>query len=312
MTRHPETITIRTPELTFGALTWGPNDGPLALLLHGFPDSAGTWRHLGPQLADRGWRVVAPYNRGYAPTEVPADDSYQLGGLIGDVTDLHDALGGDDRAVVVGHDWGAAIASGVAHRAPDRFAAVVLLAVPPLPAVRAVFWPPRPRNAPLIFRQLPRSWYMAAAQIPGLPRRFGERLIRILWRLWAPGYDHRSDLTAALAAIPDADHRRAVFAYYRALWNPFYRIGKYAEEQRSAFGRARVRTLYLHGATDTCGVVDLGARAGAVLPAGSRTHIVPATGHFLHLEDPDTVGALVTDFIGTAPLDTRSTHGLRL
>ena len=82
-------------------------DGPLALCLHGFPDSAHTWRHLLPRLADAGYRAVAPFLRGYAPTAVPADGRYQTGVLALDAIGFHEALGGDDQAVIIGHDWGA-------------------------------------------------------------------------------------------------------------------------------------------------------------------------------------------------------------
>src|SRR5437660_10618025 len=82
-------------------------DGPLALCLHGFPDTAWGWRYLLPELAAAGYRAVAPFLRGYAPTSVPADGRYQVGALASDAIALHDALGGDERAVLIGHDWGA-------------------------------------------------------------------------------------------------------------------------------------------------------------------------------------------------------------
>src|SRR3954469_24473242 len=91
--------------LTFATLEAG--NGPLALCLHGFPDSAWTWRHLLPELAAAGFRAVAPFLRGYAPTEVPADGIYQSGAIVADASALHEALGGDGDAVVIGHDWGA-------------------------------------------------------------------------------------------------------------------------------------------------------------------------------------------------------------
>ncbi len=74
-TRAPqaETLHLTVENIPFTALAWGPTDGPLALCLHGYPDTARTWRHLGPVLAERGWRVVAPYTRGYAPTGLAAD-----------------------------------------------------------------------------------------------------------------------------------------------------------------------------------------------------------------------------------------------
>jgi pimeloyl-ACP methyl ester carboxylesterase len=81
----------------------GPADGPLAVALHGFPDTAWTWRYLGPHLAGLGWRVVAPFLRGYAPSGLAS--SYHVGALAADAVALHRELGGDDRTVLVGHDW---------------------------------------------------------------------------------------------------------------------------------------------------------------------------------------------------------------
>ena len=83
--------TVEANGLSFGALTCG-DSGPLALCLHGFPDSAHTWRHLLPQLADAGYRAVAPWTRGYAPTVVPSDGDYSAAALSADANALHDAL----------------------------------------------------------------------------------------------------------------------------------------------------------------------------------------------------------------------------
>jgi pimeloyl-ACP methyl ester carboxylesterase len=105
--------------------------GPLALCLHGFPDSAWTFRHLLPDLAEAGYRAVAPWMRGYAPTGVPADGRYQSGALVADACALHEALGGDGDAVVIGHDWGAGAAAGAAAWEPDRWRRVVTMAVLP-------------------------------------------------------------------------------------------------------------------------------------------------------------------------------------
>ena len=99
--------TINANGLDFACLVDGPDDGPLALCLHGFPDTAHTWRYLLPELAAAGFHAVAPFLRGYAPTSIPADGRYQIGALVQDITALHEALGGGPDAVIVGHDWGA-------------------------------------------------------------------------------------------------------------------------------------------------------------------------------------------------------------
>jgi pimeloyl-ACP methyl ester carboxylesterase len=121
--------TVRANGLVFGVLEAG--SGPLALCLHGFPDTADTWRHLLPALARAGFHAVAPFMRGYAPTAVPADGAYHLGALVADAVALHEILGGDEDAVLIGHDWGAEAAYGAAAFAPDRWRRLVTLAVPP-------------------------------------------------------------------------------------------------------------------------------------------------------------------------------------
>ena len=115
--------------LEFGLLEAGT--GPLALCLHGFPDSAHTWRHLLPALAEAGFHAVAPFQRGYAPTAVPDDACYSIGALVADAVALHRVLGGDGQAVLIGHDWGAEAAYGAASFAPDRWRRVVTLGIPP-------------------------------------------------------------------------------------------------------------------------------------------------------------------------------------
>jgi pimeloyl-ACP methyl ester carboxylesterase len=104
--------------------------GPLVVLLHGFPEFSGTWRHQLRALAAAGYRAVAPDQRGYGQTDAPErEDAYTIFHLVGDVIGLLDALG-EDQAVVVGHDWGAPVAWNAALLRPDRIRAVVGMSVP--------------------------------------------------------------------------------------------------------------------------------------------------------------------------------------
>jgi len=109
----------RANGLEFGLLEAG-GPGPLALCLHGFPDTAHTWARLLPVLARAGFHAVAPFMRGYAPTTVPADGAFHLGALTADVVALHEVLGGSDDAVLIGHDWGAEAAYAAAAFAPGQ------------------------------------------------------------------------------------------------------------------------------------------------------------------------------------------------
>ncbi|MFM7095291.1 MAG: alpha/beta fold hydrolase, partial [Actinomycetota bacterium] len=99
-TSSVESMRVTARGVEFHCLTIG--SGPLALFLHGFPDSAQSWVPLMQRLADRGWRAVAPYMRGYAPTAVPADGCFQTAALSADAVALHDALGGDGDSVIIG------------------------------------------------------------------------------------------------------------------------------------------------------------------------------------------------------------------
>jgi pimeloyl-ACP methyl ester carboxylesterase len=290
---QPELLESVVPERGISALSWGERGAPLAILVHGFPDTAWTWRHLGPALAARGWRAVAPFTRGYAPSTTAPDGTYEIGALVSDIVALRAAFPDSSGAVLVGHDWGGAIVSAAASIAPESFTGATILAIPPLPAVLGAL-----RQHPLrLIRQAPRSWYMALFQVPGLAERIGPALFALLWRLWASGYDSTADRRWLRDALPDRGRRRAAISYYRAVVNPVYRRSAYAGQLSKAFRPLRLPTLYLHGAEDTCGRVQLGVDAQAYMPTGSRRVVVPGAGHFLHLEDPATVDTLVCDWL---------------
>src|SRR4030095_5324282 len=117
--------TVRTNGIDFHYLELG--SGPLVLCLHGFPDNAYTYRYLLPALAAAGFRAVAPFMRGYAPTSAAPDGRYQSVLLAQDTVALITALGAE-RAFLVGHDWGAQATYGAAVLAPERIVRIVTLA----------------------------------------------------------------------------------------------------------------------------------------------------------------------------------------
>jgi len=295
MTTGPgaRTLVLDLPQVTLSALAWGPEDGPLVLALHGFPDTAWTWRHLGPHLASLGWRVVAPNLRGYAPSGLPRDGSFHVGAIVADAVALHERLGGDDRAVLVGHDWGAIAGNALNGHEDSPFAKAVTLAVPPMQAMAGL-------DLRLMARQARHSWYIAFNQLPWLPERAQERLVRKLWRDWSPGYDAREDLHHVLAAIADPAHRSAPFDYYRALARPWTVPDSYRSWQSTLDAMPAHPLLYLHGADDGCLEVGYAEKAAAVLPDVAEVVVVPDAGHFLQLEQPVAVNELVAGFLGRA------------
>ncbi len=172
--------------IEFGYLAAG--NGPLVLCLHGFPDSAHTWRHLLPELARNGFRAVAPFMRGYAPTALAADGCYRLGALVADAVALHEALDGDEQAVLIGSDWGAEAAYGSGAITPERWRRLVTLAVPPAALDERIFSD---------YEQLKRFFYLflmkterADDVIAANDMAFLDRL----WEDWSPGYPAAEEL----------------------------------------------------------------------------------------------------------------------
>lgn len=128
---------IRVGDFVFDARVAGPDDGELVLLLHGFPETSYEWRFLLPVLGRAGYRAVAFDQRGYSPGARPTDVSaYGILNLIGDVIGVADALGAR-RFHVVGHDWGAGVAWGLAATQPDRVITLDVASVPHPDALQA-------------------------------------------------------------------------------------------------------------------------------------------------------------------------------
>ena len=250
--------------------------GPLALCLHGFPDSAHTWRHLLPALADAGFRAVAPFQRGYAPSEVPKDGRYQTGVLALDAIALHEVLGGDGDAVIIGHDWGAPATYGAASHEPERWSKVVGMAVPPGAAVAQAFL----TNLEQLKRVLVHVLLPAPA---GRSRGAGQRsrLHRRLWRDWSPGFDATEELAArevvACAIRPTCRPRSATTGPRSATG---YVDPALADVQAATQAVPTQPTLYLHGADDGCIGVEVAEAARPMVAderARSRSSTAPAT-----------------------------------
>jgi pimeloyl-ACP methyl ester carboxylesterase len=288
----PSRITANGIE--FAYLETGPADGPLALCLHGFPDHAPTWEPLMADLAGAGYHAVAPWMRGYSPTGLAPDGNYQVASLALDAIAFADELAGDAGAVLIGHDWGAiASYTAVGHR-PDRFDKLVTLAVPHTGALGAVFLSPV---------QLRRSFYMFVFQTPLAEMVVPNddfAFIDYLWSYWSPGYTPGPSFMRALKdTLAAPGSTEAAIGYYRAMLGTTPPDPALTEVSAAGNGPMPVPTLYLHGQDDGCMGVELADRDAldALFPPGSDVQIVPASGHFLHLEQPADVNARILEFL---------------
>jgi pimeloyl-ACP methyl ester carboxylesterase len=279
------------PSGTFAALEAGPPSGPVALCLHGFPDIPRGFEPLLLALAKGGYRAVAPWLRGYAPSTL--EGPYDLDRLSDDVLELVGALSPGRPVALIGHDWGAMLTYLALGKAPRRFSAAVTLAVPhPLAVQKNLLRSPS---------QLKKSWYMFFFQLPFLAEHGVSRqhfaLIDRLWHDWSPGYSiapaYQDELKECLSrSMP------APLEYYREMLRPAQIAGRKGRDMLRLMRRICVPTLNLHGQDDGCMGAKLTRNQEPYFAARFRSEVLPGVGHFLHLEAPDRVVGLVLDWLG--------------
>lgn len=281
-------VVLRASGLEFSAFEYGPDDGPVVLCLHGFPDSRTTFRHQVEPLIEAGLRVVAPTMRGYEPSSQPLDGDYSLMALADDVAGWLDDLD-VDQAHLVGHDWGAAVVYVAAARFPNRVSTATALAIPPLARIPGAL-----RHVP---RQLQRSWYMNFFQLRGVADRAlaarDWQLLRRLWRDWSPDHEMSAGEWDELRAqFEQPGVVGATLAYYRQNATPPVLLGV-RSSPAMALTQIAAPTLIVHGADDGCMDRRLFEHAVIVedFVAGVEVLEVEDAGHFLHLERPDVVNA---------------------
>lgn len=297
-------------------------EGPLVVLLHGFPESWYSWRHQLEALAAAGYRAVAPDQRGYGQTDRPAtSDRYTQLHLVGDVIGLLDALG-EERAVIVGHDWGAPVAWHTALLRPDRVRGVVGLSVPY-----------RPRGSASLLASLRAAlgegFYMQYFQAPGvadaeLARDVRTTMLKFLYTASGdvpapageppqpviPAGRGMLDIMIAPDTLPawltEADLDFFVAEFERTGFTGglnWYRTLELSWELMAAWHHAPVTTPALYVAGDRDMVVNLpGARQAlphlrSVVPNLRDSVLLPGCGHWTQQERPNEVNAAIIAFL---------------
>ncbi|AQR60225.1 alpha/beta hydrolase [Brevundimonas sp. LM2] len=319
-----QTRTLRTDGLSQQVLESGPEDGPLVLLIHGFPELGISWRAQVAALGEVGYRAVAPDMRGYGGTDKPErTEDHTILHLVGDMVDLVRALGRSD-AVVVGHDWGAPVAWHCALTRPDLFRAVAGLSVPFQP--RRAGGPPTPALAAIAKRAGRGEFYMSQFQAPDAHRIFetdGATALRKGFYSYdgatpparqstgfiAPGHDFVSEVPDDATLPPwmgeahfaeyvsafRAGGFKGPFDWYRCLdlnWSLTAFLQGQRIHQPSMFmvgERDPVRHYAgAHEAKQADWLTDLRGQT-----------VLPGAGHWLQQERPDAVNAALIEFLAT-------------
>jgi len=274
--------TITTNGVALDVAESGPENGPCVILLHGFPETWLCWRHLIGPLAEAGYRVLAPNQRGYPGSGRPRQVcEYALDVLAGDVVGLIEATG-RGKAVVVGHDWGGVVAWWVATRHPERVERLAVLNAPhPVAFRRYLVRHPT---------QFLRSWYTFFFQLPWLPEALFRRIGR--WLL-------------VRTSCPGAFSEEALDGYQRAWSEPgaltgmihWYRAALRHRPSAPPDPRVHVPTLLIWGTGDAFLMRGL-ADASLALCDDGRLAWLEGVTHWVPHEEPERVVRLLLDSLG--------------
>lgn len=292
MTDKPDTISgtgritsVRRGSLTFDVYDEGPADGEVVVLLHGFPERASSWRLVAPRLHEAGYRTLAMDQRGYSRGARPGRRrDYRVSELVADVLALVDvAVGPAGRVHVVGHDLGAIVGWATAQRHPDRVATLTAVSVPhPMSFVTAMA-----RS-----RQVLKSWYVLAFQLPKLPELVIRRLGKVSDSQLAASGMTREDLERVQREIVDDDALSGAIGWYRAL--PF-------NDPRPLWGKVSVPTTLVWSDGDVAVGRWSAENNHRWVEGPYRFVALEGVSHWIPTQAPEELAAAILDRLASAP-----------
>lgn len=291
--------TILTSDLDIAYEDGGPSDGPVVLLLHGWPDDASTWAAVAPVLNGAGLRTIAPMLRGSGDTRFRSAATPRTGNsgiLAMDAVALLDALQ-VVRFSVAGHDWGSNMAEALAIGWPERVERMAMLSSPP-----RLGGMPTPR-----FEQAQRQWYhwfqatrRGADAVRNDPRGFAH----IMWRNWSPeGWFDEATFERTARSFDNPDWVDVTLHSYRARWDeaePDPR-SQWLEDKVKATRQLALPALYFQGEADGVNPPQVSETVAAKFSGPFERVLLPGVGHFPTREAPEKVAAkLLAHFKNTA------------
>ena len=266
---------IETDGVTLDVTVEG--DGPAVILLHGWPDSRDVWRHQIPALAAAGYRVIAPDLRGFGASDKPEGvEAYNILSLIGDVQGVLDHLG-VERAHVVGHDWGAALSWAIGGFLPDRVGHLACLSVGHPSAFIAAGFPQREK-----------SWYMLLFQFEGIAEEWLSMGGFENLRAWSG----HPDLDAVVTRLSEPGALTAGLNWYRANVPPSALV-----QPALVFPPIQAPTLGVWGSAEFALTEEQMTGSAEFVAGPWRYERLEGLGHWVTLEDPARVNALLLDFL---------------
>jgi pimeloyl-ACP methyl ester carboxylesterase len=266
--------------LTFDVRDEGPLDGPVAVLLHGFPERSTSWRAVAPLLHEQGIRTLAPDQRGYSPGARPRRRrDYRLPLLVDDVAALVERVGGP--VDLVGHDWGAVVGWGLAATRPELLRTFTAVSVPhPAAFLRAM----------LTSEQGLRSWYMLAFQTPWLPERLASHSGGHLDEQLEKGGMTAEEVARFRREIVDYGALPGALAWYRAI---------FLTDPRSTRGRVTVPTTYVWSDGDVALTRAAAEGCEHYVDGPYRFEVLEGVTHWIPTQAPAALAALVLDRVGS-------------
>lgn len=295
------TKSVETAVLNIACEESGPATGFPVIFLHGFPDDAHAWDDVAPPLAKAGYRVIAPYIRGYGATRFrdPAAPRAAEQAAIGqDVIDLADALK-LSRFAVGGYDWGGRAAAVAAALHPDRVSAAVLIGGY---TIQDTISPPQPSMSPAAEERTWYQWYFNTERGRLGLEKNRKALCRYLWQTWSPTWkfsDETYNKTAA--SFENPDFVDCVIHSYRHRYQNAPGEPRFLAVERELARRPKITcpVITLYGADDGFGrpSPDASPAERAVLPKLVAHRVVEGAGHFMPREKPAAVSAAMLELL---------------